>query len=442
MAHHKKSDSPYLYDNATGDIVGIQDPDGSEQLFPNFSQTFTLDPTAGLQIGGAAPNAEQRAAVRAGIGANLKIRGGRCAAIGDSVTAVGVASWFHQMCIYSGGKLRRAYNAGVSGDDTSEMATRIATAVPSSLNVTTFFITGGTNDPGASISHSKTMQNIVGMAQYAQLIGSDPVLVKPPPKNTTTAELTAIRAGYDEIASLLGLICIDPWVNFVDTATGGWISGSATDGTHPTEATAREAGAEAFAQLNSYISPVWNGLSSISGMTGAIITTGEFFPDTDSDGRPDGWLGTTSNGLVGVNTIAQNKYWNAWKISTSGMNGSAVAVAGDLIEQRTISSLTLAEGTRLAIAARVSLAGAASGITAYININTSGVTDQSPALDKYNFSGDLNDAIVWGEFVVGAGGVTSVRAQIRLVTRAATPGVGYVEVSDLQVWNLTAMGIV
>jgi hypothetical protein len=68
MAYHKKSDSPYLYDNATGDIVGIQDPDGSEQLFPNFSQTVTLDPTTGLAIGRSEPTSVQRAAVRAGIG--------------------------------------------------------------------------------------------------------------------------------------------------------------------------------------------------------------------------------------------------------------------------------------------------------------------------------------------------------------------------------------
>lgn len=40
-----------------------------DKINGNFGKSLNLDPTDGLQIGGAAPNAEQRAAVRAGMGA-------------------------------------------------------------------------------------------------------------------------------------------------------------------------------------------------------------------------------------------------------------------------------------------------------------------------------------------------------------------------------------
>jgi hypothetical protein len=33
---YMKPNSPFLYDDATGDIVGIKEADGSERLLPNF----------------------------------------------------------------------------------------------------------------------------------------------------------------------------------------------------------------------------------------------------------------------------------------------------------------------------------------------------------------------------------------------------------------------
>lgn len=74
------SRSPMLYDSITGKPIGYTGNDGKQYdltgvlLGTNTNvPLLSLDPTAGLLLGGAAPNEQQRAAVRAGIGAAPEI---------------------------------------------------------------------------------------------------------------------------------------------------------------------------------------------------------------------------------------------------------------------------------------------------------------------------------------------------------------------------------
>lgn len=366
-----------------------------------------------------------------------KLRGGRAGAIGDSITANSTYSWFTQLCLISGGLVKRAVNAGVGSETTTQMAARIVTDLPKAKNLDLIFITGGTNDAIAGNALATTKKNIIGMVLYAQSIGADAVLVNIPPKNTNTDAITAIRAVYVEIARDYGYPLIDPWRTLV-AADGKWLAGS-SGGVHPYTAASRIAAEDAWNQLAPMLQPCWNGLDAISEMPGAIVTTDHFFPDDNSDGRPNSWGGYNTGGLVATKTCTAAEVGNKFRITTQGLNSAEEPVAGEQVEERTISGLTIDAGDRLAIAARVTVSGYATGIQCHVRTTTPDNLGIAPT----HFLGDLDDAIVWSEITVAEGGITSIKQVIRLVsTGTVAPSVGYVEVSQMQIWNLTAMGIV
>lgn len=367
-----------------------------------------------------------------------KLRGGRAGAIGDSITFNDASSWFHHLCNLSNGRIRRAINAGVAGNTTAQMVARIVAVLPKTQNLDLIFITGGTNDAASAVPLATTMQNVLGMALYARSIGADVVLVNIPPKDTNTAAALAIRAGYVALSAAHNIPLIDPWSTMID-ADGTWISGMSGDGIHPGTDTTITVAPGLWAQISPLLSDsCWNGLDAISGMPGALVTTDHFFVDTDANGTPNGFTGYAIGGLVSVSTTTPGDVGNKFKISTSGLNSSAAPVAGEWVAERTITT-TAAEGDRLAVSARVSISGYETGIQAHVRTTS----PSALAIEPSYFRGNLDDAIVWAELTVGAGGITSIKLTIRLVTTGTvTPSVGFVEVSQMQIWNLTAMGIV
>lgn len=380
----------------------------------------------GLGVGGSALN------MYAG-----KLRGGRAGAIGDSITAIRPASWFHHLCNASGGRIRCAVNAGVGGNTTAVMAGRIVTDLPKTQNLDLIFITGGTNDAASAVPLATTMQNVLGMALYARSIGADVVLVNIPPKDTNTAAALAIRAGYVALAAEHSFPLIDPWATLI-SPDGKLIAGVSADGIHPGVNYVIPTIPGLWAQIAPMLDDGWNGLDAIADMPGAIVTTDHFFPDTNADGTPNGFSGYAMGGLVAVSSISAGAVGNKYRISTNGVNSSAAPVAGEWVAERTITA-TLAEGHRYAVSARISISGYETGIHAHVRTTS----PSAIAIEPSYFRGNLDGAIVWGEATVGAGGVTSIKLTIRLVTTGTvTPSVGFVEVSQMQIWNLTAMGIV
>ncbi len=380
-----------------------------------------------------------------GLSLNLyagKLRGGRAGMIGDSITAVGGRSVFHQLCILSGGKIWRAVNAGVAGNTTAAMAARIATDLPKSLNLDLIFVTGGTNDAASAVPTATVMQNLLGMVLYARSIGADAVLVNIPPKDVNTAAALAIRAGYVALAAEHNIPLIDPWAAFI-APDGGILDGSTSDGVHPDVASTLVACATAWGQLEPMLADHWNGLDAISGVPGAQVTTDHFFPDSDANGIPNGFTGYALSSLVSTKTVVAGEVGNKFRIETSGLNASAAPVAGEWVAERVISGLTLAEGDRIAIVGRLTMSGFASGIRSHIKARSAVPSTIAYAMEPTWYSGDFDDQVVYGEGVVPAGGLTAITLQIRLATTGTvTPSVGYIEVSQVQVWNLTAIGIV
>ena len=178
-------------------------------------------------------------------------------------------------------------------------------------------------------------------------------------------------------------------------------------------------------------------------LPGGLLTTQQFFPDTDANGVPDSWTTNSYSSTVGTNTTIAVDVGRAFNMHTTGVNGSAVPQpAGARVSQLDLTGLSLAEGDRIAIAAKVSLTGTGTGTQGHLIVTGTGMT-AGYAMTNSNGVGDLEDAIVWGETVVPAGGLTAITIAYRIYnTGAVIPSVGDITMQQLQIWNLTTMGVV
>ena len=404
------------------------------------ANNLEVGPT-GLRKGGAALTAGEMQAVRAGVGSMGRVRGGRSACIGDSITAYGGQSWFNNFCIRSGGLVRRAINAGLAGNSTAQMVARIAADIPKSSKVETIFVQGGTNDHINGINTAATVKNVIGMALYAGAIGCDAVIVLLPPRSDTAEQRdqsAARRLAVRAAAAASDIVLIDPWINMV-AADGGWLAGLATDGVHPTNITAAAAGTEAANQMRAYLRAGWNGLHAMTGVPGAVITTDDFFPDSDANGLPNAWIGYGT--LVATRTTVAGAVGNNFRMTTAGLNSGGSPVADIAVHERALSGLTLASGDRIAISAKVNFSGYDSGLRFTLRANPTGGAN-AIALEPTGFAGDLVDGVVWAESVISGAGATALTFQATLQsTTTSPPSAGHAEISQLQVWNLTQMGL-
>ena len=304
----------------------------TDQIIDNSGMTRNGVPVGGqpLTVRQSAQGIVKTTAGDVAIGFKGAIRGGRCGAIGDSMTAPGLGSWFHQICLKSSGRLRRSINAGVAGNSTAQILARIVTDLPKSAKLETIFVTGGTNDYAASISVAQTVQNLIGMYRYVQSIGADPVLVLLPPRSDTTAQRdssTAMRAAVIAAAEKYGLLLIDPWRSFV-AADGGWMADTSLDGIHAKAASANIAAQDAWGQLAGFLADGWDGLHAMTGVPGALIATNDFLADVGMDGSPDGWTGYPLGSLVVTKTTTAGDIGNTWRISTAGVDAEGCCGRG------------------------------------------------------------------------------------------------------------------
>jgi len=124
---YMKSGTPFLYDDTTGDIIGLKDQDGSEKSL------MTMDAAGAMQIGGAAPTDEQVAAINGALGAGGGAKPLRTIGLGDSnCFGYGNSPWssFYESAVSkSGGKLVGVKNAGVPGENSDAISKRVLTDV-------------------------------------------------------------------------------------------------------------------------------------------------------------------------------------------------------------------------------------------------------------------------------------------------------------------------
>lgn len=362
----------------------------------------------------------------------------RVIAIGDSITlsdndntnGVVGESWFEFLCLLSMGRLRRVRNASVSGNTTAMMLSRLQADVID-YRPDICFIHGGTNDAGLSISISTTMANIDAMVIALLSAGIEPVLCLLPPRSSNQIATELINIRLIDYASRNRVRLIAPW-RMMSNSSGAWLSSTySVDGLHPTIYANHAAATDVLSQLS--LSDVYPFLPRNNTDTNGVIASNTLFAtDTNADGLPDSWIkygATVTPSLVaGTGDVVGN-----WlNLAFSGITGAGI------VERSLSVGSGYSVGDTIAIIGRVKSNGLAAG-TASANVKVNFING-GRNVQPLNLKGiDVSDGIFYQETTVPVG---TTQINIDLISgNYPTTGTGDWSVSQMQIYNLTALGI-
>lgn len=381
--------------------------------------------------------------------------GTKIAAIGDSVTAADEAeidfptlggsayyrnSWLSYACYLSGGALRRGRNAGVSGNFTSQMASRLQADVLST-NPSAVIILGGTNDAGSAVSAggatadatvlSNFQSNIDKMVKQCRAYGVHPILATVPPNNNGTGRhkiITQMNLFLKIYAQVNGVMLLDFYAQAVDPTTGNYATAmGSSDGTHPSSAGQKIWGQYVANVLSPLVGPFAPIVCQADDDSANLVSHGLFLGGAlNAQGIPPGWsIGSPfGTGLTVSYVTDANVKGNMWQVQ---------AAASSAPYYNTFS--LGAKGTnwdighKLAVCGIItSTGGTASGIAVALN--------NGGALAQYIPTEALTRAYFYFEQTVPAG---SNSMTLYLNTAAGITETW--SIGQLAVYNLTNLGI-
>jgi|GEM_PF-3389727 len=381
------------------------------------------------------------------VGAYGARRGSSFIAIGDSITAGGSSFvnnihsevWATHFALATGMRLVR--NAGIGGNNTTQMLARFDTDVLA-YDSDFVFIMAGTNDTldGGNLP-TVTAANITAMVAKIRDANRIPLLLTIPPAGTPLSPATAtvllkiatINGWIRRFAREQRIDLVDIYQAMTDSATGAWSAADMTsDGTHPTTKASKLMGqyaATKFGQRFAAADPsllvynseplnlVSNGcFLSMSGWVNYGGTGGSFTDTTPSD--PGNVVG---NWLQIVRTSPGDLRVHAEKTILPSVSTFQI---GDVIE----------------VAFRVSTANmeatGANRATLGVSVKCTGAVPGN--ITSLQLESDVTG--VWIARGVVPVGTTNLTVQIVTNKQAGTPSYGPVRVGQIAVRNLTKIG--
>lgn len=152
----------------------------------------------------------------------------RVVGLGDSLL-VRPDSWFRLVC--ATGELGACTNAGVSGDTTPGMQSRLASDV---LNrqPTAMVLMGGTNDLPLDTPTAQIVDQLAQITTAARSAGIRVVLCTVPPRDRYRAQVIDLNAAIRRYAVDAGLPLLDMY-GVIGTPDGTFDTGLSSDGVHP-----------------------------------------------------------------------------------------------------------------------------------------------------------------------------------------------------------------
>lgn len=242
-------------------------------------------------------------------------RGSSLIAIGDSIIATSASGqWVDQLATLSGGRFQIIRNAGLSGNTSAQMLSRITADViayapawcllqvtPNDVNL------AGADKVAASIANYKAM---VGACHAA---GIRPILVLGPPNDTagTRAHILNVNAHLAQWCASEGVAVLDIYTPLADPADGTYLAAYTSDGTHPLTGGMAAAAAFNVDLLPADMQPPRNLLAAGLNDPNNMILNGLFTADANADGLSDSWsksgTGTTTRTVISTGSGAG--YW-------------------------------------------------------------------------------------------------------------------------------------
>lgn len=176
----------------------------------------------------------------------IAIAGNGFIALGDSIStsyemgAGGAgygAAWPHMACALSGQRLAYRGNAGVAGNNSTQILARVSAVVALKPRVVT--ILAGTNDLTQSVTFATWSANIKAIVAALRAAGIRPVLCTIPPRGNTTYLTNQLKWNrwLRAYAMANGLDLLDFFSLLVNPTTGMFASGyDSGDALHPSQA--------------------------------------------------------------------------------------------------------------------------------------------------------------------------------------------------------------
>lgn len=365
--------------------------------------------------------------------------GNRTVWLGDSLTQwqdgsaaanapTSTASHSMRVCLANLGSIlsnqRALYvaDAGIGGNTTTQMLARFDTDV-TPWNPKFVHILGGTNDPSTELA--LTLSNLAAIVAKTRAIGAVPILGLIPPANATSkSEQTNI--GIRRLAASLGVAVIDYCEPLIDQLNGQILSALNRDGTHPNDA-GFVAMAEKFAAEFVKIAPPWAPpLPQRNSATNNLVSNGLFLNLVGAAGTaPSGWVGGTGTGITTTTEAATLGNWV--KIDCAAAPGNAQLY-------QNISTAPVA-GHRYALLGKIKTSwtsGSGFHIRNRITKSDASTVDMMP---MNNMGVTLPDGTFYCEYTCPADAASH---QVSLFVLAGT---GTLWVSQMALWDLTALGV-
>lgn len=194
--------------------------------------------------------------------ARLSEHGLRTVVIGDSITQAdsrsvrgvpGEGSWLRHVVTDDRTPWRLVANVAVRGERLDEMAARFERDVLA-RRPAAVVIAGGTNDALQGVPVADSLAHLRAMVEAAQAAGAQVWVLAPLPVTgrTTPAgepvDTGPLRSAQHVLVAALGATWVDA-SGAVSAPGGGWRTGAADDGVHPTERGARWLGEAVLAQV-------------------------------------------------------------------------------------------------------------------------------------------------------------------------------------------------
>lgn len=365
--------------------------------------------------------------------------GVRWVALGDSLTSqqsggAPYNQWVDLVRMRSDGKLLLAKNAGVSGDNTTQMLTRV-TADVLAYRPSFATVMGGTNDITQGVTFATTTANLTAIVSALQDAGVTVCMCTVPPRFDTTkiAATTKLNAWIRQHAAANGCHLLDVYKATVNRTDGKYASGfpvSDGDNVHMLRA-GHSAVADAFITdvlpklpAGQITRPATNADSN------NLITNGLLL--TQSGGAATGWVASGSTTGLTEQLVTDSDFLGsaAWEV--------ALATPSNFRAYSWSISTGWTVGDRLLFVAKFKVTAASSVPTnGGFGVQANFFSAASPTNYVTRYQGTNSfTGLVAEEFVVPA---ATTLVQLSFVFAPTSAGTQTVRVGEAGVFNLTTL---
>jgi lysophospholipase L1-like esterase len=344
---------------------------------------------------------------------------------GDSITAG--AGGPQTMAAFLNGKMVIVGNRAVPGQSLTQALARLDGTIAYGANIWAML---GTND----VTHTTDQytSELIAYIRKVRSAGLTLILSLIPPRDTSTLEAAKLNSIIRRVCQTERVILCDFWESFRES-DGTWLPGYSLGGIHPDSSIYPVAAASANTQLATFLSTIPSIFPCLAQPDGGLRANNLFLTDTNADGLADG-----INGSVGaVNTLVEETLPKLGK----RQNFTASAYAGTVTPF--IFGGAVSPGDRVLAIGR--LAFDPQGTTNTM-VALKFVGNYGAEIHGHYFSGSgirLKSAVegVFAVELLAVDGSTSFDLSLSMSRYSGGTITGVLGLSQLQFYNLTAMGL-